>query len=130
MENPDMAGALGINTKRLYRYTFAVGAGLAGLAGALMAPIINVYPGVGIGFTVDAFLVVIGGGVGSFFGVSCTDYRSLVWFVGVGAQMARGAFVALAARGCRGCVCESSRVVRVGRPGREGVRALHRCLLP
>jgi urea ABC transporter permease protein UrtB len=69
MENAEMASALGINTRRVYRTTFAVGAGLAGLAGALVAPLLSVQPDMGVTVAVDAFLVVIVGGVGSLLGV-------------------------------------------------------------
>ena len=69
IERPAMAAALGIDTRRLYRVSFAVGAALAGLAGALVAPLVSVDPQMGLGYLVPAFLAIIVGGVGSGAGV-------------------------------------------------------------
>ncbi len=66
--NRDMAACLGINTRRLDRATFAIGAALAGLAGAVMAPIMSVDPQMGLGFLIPAFLSVLVGGTGHLFG--------------------------------------------------------------
>jgi branched-subunit amino acid ABC-type transport system permease component len=70
MENAPMAGAVGINTRRVYRLTFAVGAALAALAGALMSPLVSVEPQMGVTIAIDAFLVVIVGGLRSLAGVA------------------------------------------------------------
>lgn len=67
-EAASTASALGVNTGRVFSSTFAVGAGLAGLAGALMAPFIGVNSMMGLEQTVRSFLVVITGGVGSVTG--------------------------------------------------------------
>jgi urea transport system permease protein len=67
-QNSEMARCYGINSARVYSLTFAFGAGLAGLAGALVAPIKSVSPDMGTGFVVDAFMVVVVGGVGSLLG--------------------------------------------------------------
>jgi len=66
--NRGMASCLGINTRRLDRMTFAFGAGLAGLAGAVMAPIMSVDPQMGLGFLVPAFLAILVGGAGHLAG--------------------------------------------------------------
>lgn len=66
--NRTMAASLGINTRRLDRATFAFGAALAGLAGAVMAPIMSVDPQMGLGFLVPAFLSILVGGAGHLAG--------------------------------------------------------------
>lgn len=60
-----MAACLGIDTRRLDRLTFSFGAGLAGLAGAVMAPLVSLDPQMGLGFLVPAFLSILVGGLGS-----------------------------------------------------------------
>lgn len=62
MQKPDMANALGISPSRVYSVTFAVGAALSGLAGALLAPLTGVVPTMGAAFVAKAFITVIGGG--------------------------------------------------------------------
>lgn len=66
--NRNMSACLGINTRRLDRMTFAFGAALAGLAGAVMAPIMSVDPQMGLGFLVPAFLAILVGGAGHLAG--------------------------------------------------------------
>lgn len=66
--NRAMASCLGIDTRRLDRWTFSVGAALAGLAGAAMAPLIAVDPQAGLGWLVPAFLAILVGGLGSVAG--------------------------------------------------------------
>ena len=68
MENPALARASGISTTRLYSFTFAFGAALAGLAGALMVPLYMLFADLGLRFLVMAFLSVMLGGVGTFEG--------------------------------------------------------------
>jgi urea transport system permease protein len=68
MVNRAMAASLGINTRHLDRLTFALGAGLAGLAGAVMAPIMSVDPQMGVGFLIPAFLSILVGGTGTLLG--------------------------------------------------------------
>lgn len=65
MVNRPMAQSLGINTRRLDRITFGFGTGLAGFAGAVMAPLMSVDPQMGMGFVLPAFLSILVGGVGS-----------------------------------------------------------------
>ena len=62
MQNAEMAAALGVDTSRIYATTFAFGAGLAGLAGGLLAPISGVFPSIGGSYIGRAFITVIGGG--------------------------------------------------------------------
>jgi len=67
-QNPEIARCFGINASRVYSMTFAYGAGLAGLAGALVSPLKSVSPDMGTSFVVDAFMVVVVGGVQSLLG--------------------------------------------------------------
>ena len=67
-QNRDMAGALGIRTRRVDRLAFGFGSGLAGLAGVALCPIYSVNPGMGATFIVDSFMVVVLGGVGTVVG--------------------------------------------------------------
>ena len=66
--NRTMAGATGINTKRTDRLTFALGCGIAGIAGAGFTTIGSVSPSAGSLYIVDTFLVVVFGGAGSLLG--------------------------------------------------------------
>ena len=68
VQDPAIASCFGINAGRVYAVTFAYGAGLAGLAGALVAPLKSVSPEMGTTYVVDAFMVVVVGGVQSLFG--------------------------------------------------------------
>lgn len=68
LENPNLARASGVSTTRLYALTFALGAALAGLAGALMVPLFALSADLGVRFLVQAFLSVMLGGVGTFEG--------------------------------------------------------------
>jgi len=63
-----MLGALGIDTRRLFTTVFALGAALAGLGGALAAPIVAIGPGLHVQVIIDAFVVVVIGGMGSVMG--------------------------------------------------------------
>jgi branched-chain amino acid transport system permease protein len=63
-----MLSALGINTRTLFTAVFALGAALAGLGGALAAPVVAVGPGLHVQVIVDAFVVVVIGGLGSVLG--------------------------------------------------------------
>ena len=68
LENPALARASGVSTTKLYALTFALGAALAGLAGALMVPLFSLSADLGVRFLVQAFLSVMLGGVGTFEG--------------------------------------------------------------
>jgi branched-chain amino acid transport system permease protein/urea transport system permease protein len=67
--NPDLAGGLGVNVKLVYGLTFALGSALAGLAGVLLSPGVNVFPEMGPPFVITAFLAVLAGGLGSLGGL-------------------------------------------------------------
>lgn len=62
IQNARMASCLGLKTERTYTLTFALGAGLAGLAGALYAPTMTAVPTMGSSFIVQAFVTVVVGG--------------------------------------------------------------------
>lgn len=63
-----MLGALGVNTRVLFTTVFALGAALAGLGGALAAPLVSIGPGLHVQVIIDAFVVVVIGGMGSVMG--------------------------------------------------------------
>ena len=69
VQNPDMVGALGISLQPYMTAVAALGVGLAGLAGVLLAPISGVHPAMGAEILTAAFVVVVIGGLGSFWGV-------------------------------------------------------------
>ncbi|HTV31397.1 MAG TPA: urea ABC transporter permease subunit UrtB [Xanthobacteraceae bacterium] len=62
MQNKEIAASFGINSDRVYMLTFALGAGLAGIAGSLFGVLNIVLPTMGAGYVVQAFLVVVVGG--------------------------------------------------------------------
>ncbi|MCX9150170.1 ABC transporter permease subunit [Pseudomonas sp. TB1-B1] len=62
MQNAKMAAALGANPGRIYSLTFGLGAALAGLGGAVLAPLTGVIPTLGASYIAKAFITVIGGG--------------------------------------------------------------------
>src|SRR5882757_4359063 len=68
LENPALARASGISTNAIYGATFAFGAALAGLAGALIVPVFSLFADLGIRFLIQGFVAVMVGGVGSFAG--------------------------------------------------------------
>jgi len=68
LENPALARASGISTPLIYGTTFAFGAALAGLAGALIVPVFSLFADLGIRFLIQGFVAVMVGGVGSFIG--------------------------------------------------------------
>jgi len=67
-QNRAMASALGVNTRRVDALTFAFGTGLAGVAGCIVGPLYNVSPNMGTEYVVEAFMVVILGGMGRLAG--------------------------------------------------------------
>jgi branched-chain amino acid transport system permease protein len=69
VQNPDMVGALGISLSPYMMAVAAIGIGLAGLAGVLLAPIYSIHPAMGQEIITPAFVVVVIGGLGSFWGV-------------------------------------------------------------
>jgi urea transport system permease protein len=68
MQNREVAGALGVVTPKVDMLTFGVASGLAGIAGCALALIGPIGPSLGTYYVVDAFLVVILGGVGQIIG--------------------------------------------------------------
>ena len=62
MQNAAQASVLGISPSAVYTVTFAAGAALSGLAGAVLAPISGVLPTMGVAYIAKAFITVIGGG--------------------------------------------------------------------
>ncbi|HVJ18499.1 MAG TPA: branched-chain amino acid ABC transporter permease [Polyangiaceae bacterium] len=64
----EMVLALGINISRLRLFVFALGAGLAALAGIILTPIWGLRPHVGVDAVIPSFLIIVLGGVGSFWG--------------------------------------------------------------
>jgi urea transport system permease protein len=73
-QNRPMASCMGINTARIDTYAFALGSGIAGLAGCALSQIGNVGPDLGQSYIVDSFMVVVLGGVGQLAG---TVYAAL-----------------------------------------------------
>ncbi len=68
LENPSLARASGISTNAIYGATFAFGAALAGLAGALIVPVFTLFADLGLRFLIQGFVAVMVGGIGSFAG--------------------------------------------------------------
>lgn len=66
---PDTAACLGIDTRKLYRWSFVIGTAIAGLAGALVAPLISVDPQMGLGYLIPGFIAIMVGGAGPLAGV-------------------------------------------------------------
>lgn len=92
IENPDQVQGLGINIRKIFTVCFVVASGLAGLGGALNAPLSGVFPYMGFDMLLFAFITVILGGLGSIKGtlvsallmgqvvsVGGTIYTSLGW---------------------------------------------------
>lgn len=68
MQNRDMAACLGISTRRVDMTTFAIGSGIAGIAGCALTLMGPIGPALGTYYIVDAFMVVVLGGVGKLIG--------------------------------------------------------------
>ncbi|WP_127533078.1 urea ABC transporter permease subunit UrtB [Paenibacillus kobensis] len=68
MQNRDMAACLGISTRRVDATTFAIGSGIAGIAGCALTLMGPIGPSLGTYYIVDAFMVVVLGGVGKLVG--------------------------------------------------------------
>jgi urea transport system permease protein len=91
---PAMAASLGINPRRMNRIAFVAGAAVAGLAGALVSPLISVDPQMGLGYLIPAFLSILVGGMGAVQGmlagsaiVGGTDNLLTIWISPVAAQI-------------------------------------------
>jgi len=68
MQNREMAASLGIHTRQIDASTFALGSGLAGIAGCALTLLGSIGPTLGTSYIVDTFMVVVLGGVGSLWG--------------------------------------------------------------
>lgn len=68
MQNRDMAACMGIKTRRVDSMTFAIGCGLAGIAGSVVSLLGSIGPSTGQNYIIDAFMVVVLGGVGNLSG--------------------------------------------------------------
>ncbi|MCI5078304.1 urea ABC transporter permease subunit UrtB [Oricola sp.] len=67
-QNRPMASSMGIATPWVDAFTFALGSGIAGIAGVALSQIDNVSPNLGQGYIIDSFMVVVFGGVGNLWG--------------------------------------------------------------
>ncbi len=74
MQNRPMSAAVGINTDRVDALTFAVGSGLAGIAGSVFTMLGSTNPGTGQLYIVDSFIVVVFGGVSSLLGTALSAF--------------------------------------------------------
>ncbi len=94
-EKPEMVDLLGLDARRVHMLVFGAGTALAMLGGALAAPLYSVYPGMGDGFLIISFVVVVVGGLGSVAGafwaallIGLVDTLGKVWLpVGAGAAV-------------------------------------------
>jgi urea transport system permease protein len=68
MQNRDMSACMGINTRKVDSLTFAIGSGIAGIAGCAVSLLGSIGPSTGQNYIVDAFMVVVLGGVGNLAG--------------------------------------------------------------
>jgi len=69
VSNPPLAVAVGIDTARLARRTFVFGVATAGLAGALLAPLVRVEPYMGLDYLLSSFFILVVGGLGTLEGM-------------------------------------------------------------
>jgi urea transport system permease protein len=74
VQNRVMAGAVGINTAKVDRMTFALGCGIAGIAGAAFTTIASTGPTTGTLYIVDSFMVVVFGGAASLMGTIASAF--------------------------------------------------------
>ncbi len=68
MQNRDMSACMGVNTRKVDSLTFAIGSGIAGIAGCAVSLLGSIGPSTGQNYIVDAFMVVVLGGVGNLAG--------------------------------------------------------------
>ena len=92
-QNRQMAQAVGIRSSRIDMMAFGLGSGLAGLAGCALAQVGNVGPDLGQNYIIDAFLVVVVGGVGQVWGAVLAalglGISGTVLEIGMGAVLAK-----------------------------------------
>ena len=72
-QNKDIASCFGINSGVVYSSTFAFGTGIAAVAGAFVAPLKSISPDMGTNYIIDAFMVVVLGGVESLIGTAASS---------------------------------------------------------
>jgi urea transport system permease protein len=98
-QNRAMAGAAGINTRKVDAYTFALGCGLAGIAGSSFTMLASTGPTTGQQYIVDTFIVVVFGGVESLLGTVFSAFiigQMQAWFeYGLSGSMARASILLL-----------------------------------
>ena len=70
VQDSEMVQALGINVRQVFTFVFALGSALAALGGVIAAPFLGVYPAMGSGFSLSAFIAVVIGGMGSYAGAA------------------------------------------------------------
>ncbi len=63
-QNKKVAKLLGVDVKKIYALTFAIGAAITGIAGASISPFVILFPEMGLSYTIIAFCVVVLGGMG------------------------------------------------------------------
>lgn len=68
MQNRQMAECLGVSTRKVDMMTFAIGSGFTGVAGCALTLLGAIGPTIGTSYIIDAFMVVVVGGVGALFG--------------------------------------------------------------
>ena len=86
----DMASLLGVDVPRLYTMVFFIGAALAGIGGAFAAPLQSVTPALGETVIIEAFIIVVIGGLGSFVGTFLGAYLVGI-MIALGSIFAAGA---------------------------------------
>ena len=69
VQNPGLAAAIGIDIAILSRVTFVIGVSTAGLAGALLAPLVRVEPYIGLDYLLSSFFILVVGGLGRIEGL-------------------------------------------------------------
>ena len=74
VDDSDMVGALGINVPTLFMGIFGFGAALSGFAGVIAGPLLTTFPGMGDAILVDAFVVIVVGGLGSLGGAVVASF--------------------------------------------------------
>jgi len=74
VDDSDMVGALGINVPTLFMAVFAFGAALSGFAGVIAGPLLTTFPGMGDAILIDAFVVIVVGGLGSLGGAVLASF--------------------------------------------------------
>jgi branched-chain amino acid transport system permease protein len=93
-QNQQMASVLGVPVSRVYALAFVISLGLAAVAGSLLAPLDSVYPTVGLDTNLNAFIVVIAGGLGNFrgaaliaLGLGIVESLGSIWIPGQAVQL-------------------------------------------